>query len=67
MCGHLQQRLETEGLAVVFVYMQLLGNTECNGSGCGSCFITGKGWWAVKAGASLGRREAHTLPRAVSQ
>lgn len=45
----MQQGLETEGLAVVFVCMQLLGNTQCNGFGCGSCLLNGKGWWAVKA------------------
>ncbi len=49
----MQQGLETEGLAVVFVCMQLLGNTLCNGSGCGSCLLNEKGWWAVKAGSGL--------------
>lgn len=44
-----QQGLETEGLAVVFVCMQLMGSTECNGFGCGSCLLNGKGWRAVKA------------------
>lgn len=44
-----QQGLETEGLAVVCVCMQFLGSTRCNGSGCGSCCLNGKGWWAVKA------------------
>lgn len=39
----MQQDLETEGLAVVFVCMQLLGNTQCNGSGCGGCLLNGKG------------------------
>lgn len=63
----LKQGLETGGLGVVLVCMQLLGNTQCNGSGCGSCFINGKGWWAVKsdsgacgaAVASLGQQVAN--------
>lgn len=44
----MQQGLETEGLAVVFVLHAVAGK-YFNGSGCGSCLLNGKGWRAVKA------------------
>lgn len=44
----MQQRLETEGLVVV-LFASSCWEIQCNSSGCGSCFINGKGWWAVKA------------------
>ncbi len=45
--------LETEGLAVVLFACSLLGNTQRNDSGCGSCLLNAKGWRAVKADGGL--------------
>lgn len=58
----MQECLETEGLGVVFLFAcsRLLGNTQCNGSGCGSCLLNGKGWRAVVAdGGSLVEQLQH--------
>lgn len=33
----------------MFLFACSCWEIQCNGSGCGSCFINGKGWRAVKA------------------